>query len=72
MTEQTIYEQFAESLYQESPRGWAELESMKYGIMARTGLNEPEALELAVRIVIKSNCIKEQNNNGHRNNYQTA
>lgn len=47
-----VYEQFQDALYQESPRGFYELEAMKYGIMARTGLNEPEALELAVKIVL--------------------
>jgi hypothetical protein len=45
------FEQFQEALYQESPRGWAELEAMRYGIMARLGLQEPDALELAIKIV---------------------
>jgi hypothetical protein len=48
---ETLFEQFADALYQESPRGWAELESMRYGLMARIGLDEPEALELAVKII---------------------
>ena len=51
MVTPTLYEQFAENLYRESPRGWAELESMKYGIMARTGLPEGDALEIVCRIV---------------------
>jgi hypothetical protein len=51
MKQPNDFEKFTESLYQESPRGWAELEAMRYGIMARLGLDEPEALELAVKIV---------------------
>lgn len=47
-----LFEQFAENLYRESPRGAYALESMKFGIMARTGLNERDALELACRIVL--------------------
>jgi hypothetical protein len=47
----TDFEQFRESLYQENLRGAWELESMKYGIMARLGLDEPGALELACKIV---------------------
>lgn len=48
---QNEFEKFSENLYHESPRGWAELESMRYGIMARLGLQEPDALELAIKIV---------------------
>jgi hypothetical protein len=42
---------FAENLYRECPRAAYELESMKYGLMARLGMGERDALELAVRIV---------------------
>lgn len=44
-------EQFAENLYRENLRGFYELEAMRYGISARLGLNEEDALELAVAIV---------------------
>ncbi|MDL1909866.1 hypothetical protein FBQ81_04095 [Chloroflexi bacterium CFX6] len=44
-------EQFAENLYRENLRAFLELESMRYGIMARLGFSEADALELAVAIV---------------------
>jgi hypothetical protein len=44
-------EQFAENLYRENLRAFHELEAMRYGIMARLGFSEPDALELAVAIV---------------------
>ncbi len=47
----TVFETFAENLYRESPRAAWELESMKYGIMARIGLPEPDALEIVCRIL---------------------
>ena len=52
MNQMTVYEQFREQLYQENLRGAWELESMRYGIMARLGLSECDALELACKIVI--------------------
>ena len=51
MKELTLFEQFRENLYDENLRGAWELEAMRYSIQARLGLSEPDALELAVRIV---------------------
>jgi hypothetical protein len=47
----TLYEEFAEDLFHESPKGWAELQVMRYGIMARANVNETDALELACKIL---------------------
>jgi hypothetical protein len=49
---QTIYRQFREDLYAENLRGAWEFESMVYGIMARLGLSEDDALELACAILL--------------------
>lgn len=55
MKQTTVFEKFLEALYQENLRGAWELESMKYGVMARLGLDEPDALELACKIVAAPN-----------------
>ena len=54
----SINKDFLEELYSESPRGWAELESLRYAAMARLGLNETDALELTCKIVIHGNRPK--------------
>ena len=63
------YEEFAQNLYSENLRGFYELEAMRYGIMARVGLTEKDALELAVKIVaIDDETITPQNNKGAKQN----
>jgi hypothetical protein len=54
----TIFERFRESLYDENLRAAWELESMVYRLMARVGLSEPDALELACRIVASEKPVK--------------
>jgi hypothetical protein len=63
------FEQFTVDLYRESPRGWAELESMKFGIMARLGLNEPDALELVTKIVASPKSVKQEKKKMSDNDY---
>lgn len=60
-----LFQQFAEDLYRENLRGAYALESMKYGIMSRTGLNETDALEVACRIVASDNGNKAFNRPPH-------
>jgi hypothetical protein len=57
-----LFEQFENSLYEESPRGGAEFESMKFAIMARLGLNETDALELAGKIIASPKSIHQKEN----------
>lgn len=47
----TMYENFLDSLYNESPKAAFQLEAMRYSLAAETGLNEKDALEVCVRIV---------------------
>jgi exonuclease VII large subunit len=56
----TLYEEFAEDLFHESPKGWAELQVMRYGIMARANVNETDALELACKILAADKPIKQE------------
>jgi hypothetical protein len=47
----TMYQNFLDSLYNESPKAAFQLEAMRYSLAAETGLNERDALEVCVRIV---------------------
>ena len=47
----TMYQNFLDSLYNESPKAAFTLEAMRYSLAAETGLNEKDALEVCVRIV---------------------
>jgi hypothetical protein len=46
------YEEFRYRLFDESPRAAYWFESMVFGIMAQTGVDETAALELVCRILI--------------------
>ena len=58
----TVFEEFRESLYDENRRAAFELEAVTYGIMARLGLSEPDALELACKIVASDKAATREQN----------
>ena len=47
----SVYEQYLDDLYNESPKAAYALESMKFSVMAYTDLGERDALELVCKIM---------------------
>lgn len=47
-----IYQNFLNNLYEESPRAAYAFEAVKYGLMARTGLSEGDALEVTCKCLV--------------------